>query len=43
LRSAAFLKGGIALAEWLPQSVLIRERVAEAYGFRTTVVQKAVG
>ncbi len=33
------LKGGTALAEGLPQSVLVRERLAKAYGFRTTVVQ----
>ncbi len=28
-----------ALAEGLPQSVLVPERLAKAYGFRTTVVQ----
>ncbi len=33
------LNDRIALAEGLPQSVLVPERLAKAYGFRTTVVQ----
>ncbi len=33
------LNDRIALAEGLPQSVLVSERLAKAYGFRTTVVQ----
>jgi ABC-type hemin transport system ATPase subunit len=39
LHRVTLLNDGTALAEGLPQSVLVRERLAMAYGFRTTVVQ----
>jgi ABC-type hemin transport system ATPase subunit len=39
LHRVPLLNDGTALAEGLPQSVLVPERLAKAYGFRTTVGQ----